>query len=97
MTIAGPDLDPFILFRIVEVLHSAYTAGHIKITDHISFFITLLSRLKVFPGTFGRIYSLATSFLFSILRQRLAPYSQVQLSFVCINLMLLFLFISRLK
>ncbi|KAG2683092.1 hypothetical protein I3760_10G016800 [Carya illinoinensis] len=44
-----PDLEPFILFRIVEVLHSAYTAGHIKITDHISFFITLLSRFKVFP------------------------------------------------
>ncbi|XP_062167443.1 uncharacterized protein LOC133873715 isoform X1 [Alnus glutinosa] len=43
------DLEQFILFRIIEVLHSAYTAGHIKITDHISFFITLLSRFKVFP------------------------------------------------
>ncbi|XP_059463584.1 uncharacterized protein LOC132192307 isoform X2 [Corylus avellana] len=46
----SPDLEQFILFRIIEVLHSAYTAGHIKITDHISFFITLLSRFKVFPG-----------------------------------------------
>ncbi|KAE8098634.1 hypothetical protein FH972_016679 [Carpinus fangiana] len=44
------DLEQFILFRIIEVLHSAYTAGHIKITDHISFFITLLSRFKVYPG-----------------------------------------------
>ncbi|KAE8125193.1 hypothetical protein FH972_020026 [Carpinus fangiana] len=46
----SPDLEQFILFRIIEVLHSAYNAGHIKITDHISFFITLLSRFKVFPG-----------------------------------------------
>lgn len=44
-----PELDYFILFRIIEVLHSAYTAGHIIITDHISFFVTLLSRFKVFP------------------------------------------------
>ncbi|KAB1219902.1 Testis-expressed sequence 10 protein [Morella rubra] len=45
------DLEPFILFRIVEVLHSAYTAGHIRITDHICFFIILLSSFKVFPET----------------------------------------------
>lgn len=43
------DLEPFMLFRIIEVLHSAYKAGHIQIADHISFFITLLSRFRVFP------------------------------------------------
>lgn len=48
---AGPNLEPFLLFRIVEVLHSAYKAGRIQIADHISFFITLLSRYKIFPGT----------------------------------------------
>ncbi|KAJ6406757.1 hypothetical protein OIU84_010299 [Salix udensis] len=37
------------LFRIIEVLHSAYKAGHIQISDHISFFITLVSCFKVFP------------------------------------------------
>ncbi|XP_059428250.1 uncharacterized protein LOC132162022 isoform X2 [Corylus avellana] len=54
----SPDLEQFILFRIIEVLHSAYTAGHIKITDHISFFITLLLRFKVFPGN---VYSILES------------------------------------
>uniref|UniRef100_A0A6N2N696 Pre-rRNA-processing protein Ipi1 N-terminal domain-containing protein n=1 Tax=Salix viminalis TaxID=40686 RepID=A0A6N2N696_SALVM len=43
------ELDSFMLFRIIEVLHSAYKAGHIQISDHISFFITLVSRFKVFP------------------------------------------------
>ncbi|XP_059668653.1 uncharacterized protein LOC132313744 [Cornus florida] len=43
------DLEPFVLFRIIEVLHSAYKAGHIQITDHISFFITLTSCFKVLP------------------------------------------------
>ncbi|KAF3969199.1 hypothetical protein CMV_006986 [Castanea mollissima] len=44
-----PDLEPFILLRSIEVLHSAYAAGHVKITDYISFIITLLSRFKVLP------------------------------------------------
>ncbi|KAK6802497.1 hypothetical protein RDI58_000277 [Solanum bulbocastanum] len=43
------ELEPFILFRIMEVLHSAYKAGHIQIADYISFFITLLSRFHVYP------------------------------------------------
>ncbi|XP_057491227.1 uncharacterized protein LOC130776972 isoform X3 [Actinidia eriantha] len=43
-------LEPFIIFRMIEVLHSAYKIGHIQIADHISFFITLLSYFKVFPG-----------------------------------------------
>ncbi|XP_057973862.1 uncharacterized protein LOC131161857 isoform X2 [Malania oleifera] len=73
------DLEPSILFRIVEVLHSSYKAGHIQIADHISFFITLLSRFKVFPeniypsmnsddkisnhGTFKSVTSVVCSFL----------------------------------
>ncbi|OMO82550.1 Armadillo-like helical [Corchorus capsularis] len=44
-----PELEPNVLFRIIEVLHAAYKAGHIQIADHISFFITLLSRFKVLP------------------------------------------------
>ncbi|XWS59392.1 hypothetical protein CRYUN_Cryun08bG0117800 [Craigia yunnanensis] len=44
-----PELEPFVLFRIIEVLHAAYKAGHIQIADHISFFMTLLSRFKVIP------------------------------------------------
>ncbi|XP_052198998.1 uncharacterized protein LOC127806055 isoform X2 [Diospyros lotus] len=43
-------LEPFVIFRIVEILHSAYKVGHIQIADHISFFITLLSGFKVSPG-----------------------------------------------
>ncbi|CAH8272375.1 unnamed protein product [Arabidopsis lyrata] len=42
-------LEPAVLFRIVEILHSAYKAGYIQITDHFSFFITLIARFKVVP------------------------------------------------
>ncbi|KAL5545725.1 hypothetical protein UlMin_005412 [Ulmus minor] len=74
-----PDLEPSTLFRIIEVLHSAYKAGRIQIADHISFFITLLSRFKVFPdnifpvtendgkasnrGTFKSITSMVCSYM----------------------------------
>ncbi|KAM1348580.1 hypothetical protein ACFX2F_002750 [Malus domestica] len=44
-----PDLEQYVLFRIIEVLNSAYKSGHIQIVDHISFLITLLSRFRVFP------------------------------------------------
>ncbi|KAK3227006.1 hypothetical protein Dsin_006868 [Dipteronia sinensis] len=44
-----PELEPFVLFRIIEVLHSSFNDGHIQIADHMSFFVTLLSRFKVFP------------------------------------------------
>ncbi|KAA3455232.1 Armadillo-like helical [Gossypium australe] len=47
--ISGPELELFVSFRIIEVLHAAYKAGHIQIADHISFFVTLLSRFRVFP------------------------------------------------
>ncbi|KAL4340356.1 hypothetical protein GQ457_08G017540 [Hibiscus cannabinus] len=43
------ELEPFISFRIIEVLHAAYKAGHIQIVDYISFFMTLLSRFKILP------------------------------------------------
>eukprot|EP00257_Ricinus_communis_P023061 XP_015582954.1 uncharacterized protein LOC8275754 [Ricinus communis] len=44
-----PELDTSVLFQMIEVLHSAYKAGHIQITDHISFFITLVSCFKAMP------------------------------------------------
>ncbi|KAF8012918.1 hypothetical protein BT93_I0932 [Corymbia citriodora subsp. variegata] len=43
------DLEPSVLIHTIEVLDSAYTAGHIWISDIISFFITLLSHFKVSP------------------------------------------------
>ncbi|KAF8399349.1 hypothetical protein HHK36_015214 [Tetracentron sinense] len=43
------NLEPFVLFRIIEVLHSAYKTGHVQTADHISFFVTLFARFKVFP------------------------------------------------
>lgn len=52
--IAGADLDPYVLFRIIEVLHSAYRDGHIKIADYLSVFITLVLRFKVSPGSLQR-------------------------------------------
>ncbi|XP_068647203.1 uncharacterized protein [Aristolochia californica] len=48
-----PDLDPDILFRIVEVVHSAYKAGHVQISDHISFLITFLAKFRVIPEQFN--------------------------------------------
>ncbi|XP_038905560.1 uncharacterized protein LOC120091545 isoform X2 [Benincasa hispida] len=44
-----PELHPEIVFRIIEVLHSAYKVGHIQIADYISFCATLLSCFKVSP------------------------------------------------
>ncbi|XP_058107248.1 uncharacterized protein LOC131250885 isoform X2 [Magnolia sinica] len=50
------NLDPYVIFRIIEILDSAYKAGHIQMTEHISFLVTLLARFKVFPDKvcFGR-------------------------------------------
>ncbi|GAB2215768.1 hypothetical protein Drorol1_Dr00020167 [Drosera rotundifolia] len=42
--------EPYVLLRIVEVLHSAYKAGHVPMADHISFFITLVSKFEVSSG-----------------------------------------------
>lgn len=51
MLIADPHLEPAVLCRIVEVVHDAYSAGYIQITDHFSFLTTLVARFKVVPGT----------------------------------------------
>lgn len=61
--IAGPDLDPYVLFRTIEILHSAYKDGHINIADYLSVFITLALRFKVSPGNFDNIH-----FLFCLLK-----------------------------
>lgn len=50
MLIAGPDLDPYVLFRTIEILNSAYKDGHINIADYLSVFITLALRFKVSSG-----------------------------------------------
>ncbi|WZZ23002.1 hypothetical protein YC2023_124389 [Brassica napus] len=42
-----PQLEPAVLCRIVEVVHDAYSAGYIQITDHFSFLTTLVARFKV--------------------------------------------------
>ncbi|KAG2242093.1 hypothetical protein Bca4012_012675 [Brassica carinata] len=44
-----PQLEPAVLYRIVDVVHDAYKAGYIQITDHFSFLISLISRFKVVP------------------------------------------------
>ncbi|XP_038984219.1 testis-expressed protein 10 isoform X2 [Phoenix dactylifera] len=46
------DLEPLILLRIIEVLHSSYKAGHVQISDQIGFLVTLVARFRVFPEIF---------------------------------------------
>ncbi|XP_031127752.1 uncharacterized protein LOC116029851 [Ipomoea triloba] len=43
------ELEPCLVLRILEVLHTAYKAGHIQIADYISFLITLVSRFHAYP------------------------------------------------
>ncbi|KAL8517666.1 hypothetical protein ACS0TY_015778 [Phlomoides rotata] len=43
------DLQPFLVFRMLEVLQSAYRAGHIQVADYTSFHVTFLSRFEVYP------------------------------------------------
>ncbi|KAL3825702.1 hypothetical protein ACJIZ3_021731 [Penstemon smallii] len=43
------DLEPSMIFRIIEVLHSAFRAGHIQVADYSSFLVTLLSQFQVHP------------------------------------------------
>ncbi|XP_058003361.1 uncharacterized protein LOC131169038 isoform X1 [Hevea brasiliensis] len=45
----GPDLDEDVLFLIIEHLHSIFRRGKIEIQDHLSFFVTLVTRFNVFP------------------------------------------------
>ncbi|CAN0879364.1 hypothetical protein LINGRAHAP2_LOCUS13000 [Linum grandiflorum] len=42
-------LDESLILRIIEVLDSSYCAGHIQISDHVSFLVTLLSRFVASP------------------------------------------------
>ncbi|KAF2289636.1 hypothetical protein GH714_037631 [Hevea brasiliensis] len=44
-----PDLDEDVLFLIIEHLHSIFRRGKIEIQDHLSFFVTLVTRFNVFP------------------------------------------------
>ncbi|CAL9106528.1 unnamed protein product [Musa acuminata var. zebrina] len=46
------DMEPLILLRIVEVLQSAYKAGHVPISEYIGFLVTQVARFKVFPEKF---------------------------------------------
>ncbi|CAN7141703.1 unnamed protein product [Brassica rapa subsp. narinosa] len=48
-----PQLEPAVLCRIVEVVHDAYSAGYIQITDHFSFLTTLVARFKVVQDDYG--------------------------------------------
>ncbi|GFP86523.1 testis-expressed sequence 10 protein [Phtheirospermum japonicum] len=43
------DVEPYLVVRIIEVLQSAFRAGHIQVADYISFHVTLLSRFQVYP------------------------------------------------
>ncbi|XP_012828646.1 PREDICTED: uncharacterized protein LOC105949887 [Erythranthe guttata] len=43
------DIEPSMILRILEVLQSAFRAGHIQVADYTSFHVTLLSRFQVYP------------------------------------------------
>ncbi|XP_061360276.1 uncharacterized protein LOC133304287 [Gastrolobium bilobum] len=45
----SPDLDPHALFWTIDVLDSAYKAGHIKVTDFLNVFVTLVLHFEVSP------------------------------------------------
>ncbi|KAL9671440.1 hypothetical protein QQ045_009008 [Rhodiola kirilowii] len=46
-----PDLNSSTVLRIMEVVQSAYKAGHVGTADYISFFISILSRYQVSSDT----------------------------------------------
>ncbi|XP_027928988.1 uncharacterized protein LOC114185458 isoform X2 [Vigna unguiculata] len=70
------DLDSYVLFRIIEILHSAYREGHVEIADYLSFLITLVSRFKV-PPEFG-----SSGFTSDPLRQTLMSMTAVVCSYI---------------
>ncbi|KAJ3700007.1 hypothetical protein LUZ61_003712 [Rhynchospora tenuis] len=45
------ELDPVILFKIIEVLHSAYRANRLHLSEHLGFLLTLISRYRIYPET----------------------------------------------
>lgn len=61
--ITGVDLQPFLVFRILEVLQSAFRAGHIQVADYTSFHVTLLLRFEVYPGTSINFSFMAVPFI----------------------------------
>lgn len=62
-SITGVDLQPFLVFRVLEVLQSAFRAGHIQAAGYTSFLVTLLSRFEVYPGTLINLFMQLTLFL----------------------------------
>ncbi|KAF3322916.1 testis-expressed sequence 10 protein isoform X8 [Carex littledalei] len=45
------ELDPVILFKIIEVLHSSYKASRLHFSDQLGFLLTLISRFRIYPET----------------------------------------------
>ncbi|KAE9590793.1 putative pre-rRNA-processing protein IPI1/Testis-expressed sequence 10 protein [Lupinus albus] len=70
----SPDLDPHVLFRIIEILHSAYREGHIKIADHLSVFISLVLRFKISPVGSAGLKSCPLSQTFKTMTSVLCSY-----------------------
>ncbi|XP_062225864.1 uncharacterized protein LOC133924381 [Phragmites australis] len=48
-------LEPFILFRVVEVLQSIYKAGNLQITEQLSFLLLLMARFEVHPEDSSKV------------------------------------------
>jgi hypothetical protein len=67
---AGEELDPVILFKIIEVLHSAYKANRLHLSDHLGFLLTLISRFRIHPGKLildvSSLLTIISSVLFKI-------------------------------
>ncbi|XP_019425729.1 PREDICTED: uncharacterized protein LOC109334416 isoform X2 [Lupinus angustifolius] len=70
----SPDLDPHVLFRIIEILHSAYREGHIKIADHLSVFISLVLCFKLSPVGSAGLKSCPLSQTFKSMTSVLCSY-----------------------
>ncbi|KAJ3679485.1 hypothetical protein LUZ60_017496 [Juncus effusus] len=47
------ELDPVILFKIMEIMQSAYKAGRMSIFDNLGFLLTLIARFRVHPENFN--------------------------------------------
>ncbi|GER29010.1 ARM repeat superfamily protein [Striga asiatica] len=58
------NVDRNLVVRIIEVLHSAYRAGHIQVADYISFHVTLLARFQVTRTLCANVISFLLCFLY---------------------------------
>ncbi|KAJ4817365.1 ARM repeat superfamily protein [Rhynchospora pubera] len=45
------ELDPVMLFKIIEVLHSAYRANRLHLSEHLGFLLTLISHFRIYAET----------------------------------------------